>query len=96
MNLVRLTRKETKQVLTLCGLRFKAWVAARRMLKDGEILEMEQKCKVCLDNLIDSVFLPCGHMMTCITCGFKLVSWLGISCPICRKQIGGVAKIFRA
>ena len=91
-----MTRKDIKQVLALCGLRFKDWVAARRMLKDGEILEMEQRCKVCLDNMIDSVFLPCGHMMTCIICGFQLVSWLGVSSPICRKQIGRVAKIYRA
>ena len=75
---------------------FKELVAARRMLKDGEILENEQKCKVRLDNMIDSVFLPCGHMMTCIICGFQLVSWLGVSSPICRKQIGRVAKVYRA
>ena len=54
MNLARLTRKEIKQVLALCGLRFKDWVAARRMLKDGEILEKEQKCKVCLVGIMKS------------------------------------------
>ena len=96
IDLARLTRKEIKQVLALCGLRFKDWVAARRTSKDGEIMEKEQRCKVCLDNMIDSVFLPCGHMMTCIICGSNLVSWLGVSCPICRKQIARVAKIYRA
>ena len=98
LDLAKLTKKEFKKMLKLCGVQFETGVTARRMLllQGGEIPEKDPKCKVCLDNNIDSVFLPCGHMMTCITCGFKLVSWLGISCPICRKQIGGVAKIFRA
>merc|ERR1712223_2176678 len=94
-DLAKLTKKEFKRMLKLCGLQFKTGVTARRMLllQGGEILEKEPKCKVCLDNNIDSVFLPCGHMMTCIQCGSKLVN-----CPICPNmpRLAMVNKIYRA
>ena len=89
--LARLTSKEIKQVLALCRVSFKDRVAARRSLEEGEILKEEQKCKVCANNLIDSVFLPCGHIMTCTLCGLQLVN-----CPICKKRIAKVKKIYRA
>merc|ERR1711962_1630881 len=91
LDLDRLTSKEIKQVLTLCGVSFKERVAARRTLEEWEILKEKQKCQVCTNNLMDSVFLPCGHMMTCTCCGLKLVN-----CPICKKKIAKVKKIYRA
>jgi len=95
LDLAKLTKKEFKRMLKLCGLQFKTGVTARRMLllQGGEILEKDPKCKVCLDNNIDSVFLPCGHMMTCIQCGSKLVN-----CPICPNmpRLAMVNKIYRA
>jgi E3 ubiquitin-protein ligase XIAP/baculoviral IAP repeat-containing protein 2/3 len=56
----------------------------------GTILEKEHKCKVCMERMIDCVFLGCGHLMACTCCGQKLVS-----CPICQKRIVRVAKIYR-
>merc|ERR1711962_762649 len=91
LDLDRLTSKEIKQVLALCGVSFKDRVAARRTLEEQGILKEKQKCQVCTNNLMDSVFLPCGHMMTCTCCGLKLVN-----CPICKQQITKVSKIYRA
>merc|ERR1712012_1138255 len=92
---VKLHKKEFKKMLDLCGVQFKTGVTARRMLllQGGQIPEKDPKCKVCLDNNIDSVFLPCGHMMTCIQCGSKLVN-----CPICPNmpRLAMVNKIYRA
>ena len=95
LDLAKLTKKEFKKMLKLCGVQFETGVTARRMLllQGGEILERDPKCKVCLENNIDSVFLPCGHMMTCIQCGSKLVN-----CPICPNMptLAMVNKIYRA
>ena len=95
LDLAKLTKKEFKKMLKLCGVQFKTGVTARRMLllQGGQIPEKDPKCKVCLDNNIDSVFLPCGHMMTCIQCGSKLVN-----CPICPNmpRLAMVNKIYRA
>merc|ERR1712107_21026 len=91
----KLTKKEFKKMLKLCGVQFETGVTARRMLllQGGEIPKKDPKCKVCLENNIDSVFLPCGHMMTCIQCGSKLVN-----CPICPNmpRLAMVNKIYRA
>ena len=38
-----------------------------------------EECKICYDKVIDSVFVPCGHVAACITCADKLEA-----CPICQ------------
>ena len=49
-----------------------------------------EECKICYDKVIDSVFVPCGHVAACITCADKLEA-----CPIC--QVVCVAfKMFHA
>jgi len=88
--MMKLTTQQIKQVLTLCGIGFKDRVSARRRIEEGTIMEKENKCKVCMERVIDSVFLSCGHLMACTCCGQKLVS-----CPICQKRIIRVAKIYR-
>ena len=88
--MAKLTTQQVKRVLTLCSIGFKDRVSARRRMEEGAILEKELKCKVCMERVIDCVFLSCGHLMTCTCCGQKLVS-----CPICQKRIVRVAKIYR-
>ncbi|XP_065347242.1 baculoviral IAP repeat-containing protein 7-B-like isoform X2 [Cloeon dipterum] len=39
-------------------------------------------CKVCLDEDVGVVFLPCGHLVTCVQCAPNLSL-----CPVCRKEI---------
>ncbi|KAK3594451.1 hypothetical protein CHS0354_015450 [Potamilus streckersoni] len=46
-------------------------------------------CKICLDNTISVVFLPCGHLVTCSDCAPAMRK-----CPICRTLIKGTVKIF--
>lgn len=46
-------------------------------------------CKVCLDNDVGVVFLPCGHLVVCIQCASGLSN-----CPICRKEILGNARTY--
>ena len=89
-DMMKLTTKQIKQVLNLCGVGFKDRVFARRRLEESAMLEKEQKCKVCMEKVVDCVFINCGHLMTCTCCGDKLVR-----CPICQKKIARVAKIYR-
>lgn len=39
-------------------------------------------CKICLDNKVSVVFLPCGHLVACKQCSRALRK-----CPICRQNI---------
>lgn len=45
-------------------------------------------CVICLEAPRDAVLLPCGHVMTCMSCTEKLESRV---CPMCRKAIKQVA-----
>ena len=46
--------------------------------------EEERLCKICMENQISFVFIPCGHFTTCENCAVN--GDLKI-CPMCRKQI---------
>jgi len=48
-------------------------------------------CKICFENQVDTVILPCGHCCCCYFCleGMK-------DCPICRRPIDKLVKIFKS
>ncbi|XP_050679091.1 baculoviral IAP repeat-containing protein 7-B isoform X2 [Leptidea sinapis] len=57
--------------------------------KQGVSLEEENRqlkearlCKVCMDNEVSMVFLPCGHLVSCAVCSVALVA-----CPLCRAAV---------
>lgn len=68
---------------------------------DGESKEMrrnrlnssnEQRiCKICMDNEICMVFLPCGHLVSCPLCAPALRN-----CPICRTEVRGTVRSYLA
>ncbi|KAJ5272318.1 hypothetical protein N7478_007443 [Penicillium angulare] len=47
-------------------------------------------CQICYSEEQDAVFIDCGHVCSCVTCA-KQVDL----CPICRKSIKSVVKIYR-
>ncbi|XP_066505350.1 E3 ubiquitin-protein ligase XIAP [Hoplias malabaricus] len=47
-------------------------------IKTLEKLQREKLCKVCMDNDISIVFIPCGHLVTCKKCSDVVEK-----CPIC-------------
>jgi len=59
------------------------------MKDEIEKLQNERMCKICWENEVSVVFLPCGHLSSCSTCApaFK-------DCPICRRRIEQVVKTF--
>jgi len=61
-----------------------------------EIEAMKQKvdrheilCTICLRNQKNCVFLPCGHLYTCMKCSENLPT-----CPICRKIVKQKVRVF--
>ncbi|XP_071818505.1 uncharacterized protein [Apostichopus japonicus] len=55
-----------------------------RDLESQEIEKLREKnlCKICLDNDIEMLFLPCKHLVTCADCATRIDT-----CPICRTEI---------
>lgn len=52
-------------------------------------MEDSLKCKICMDAQIDTVFCPCGHMVSCSVCAASVDL-----CPICRGQIEHAQHVF--
>ncbi|GMH53652.1 hypothetical protein TrLO_g14319 [Triparma laevis f. longispina] len=48
----------------------------------------EDKCIICLDNVVDAKLRPCGHSATCRECTEELRG-RNEPCPLCRKKIAG-------
>lgn len=55
---------------------------ANKKAKDSSTsVSDENTCTICLDKPRESFFDPCGHILTCISCGTNCGS-----CPICNKE----------
>ncbi|CAN0395757.1 unnamed protein product [Laminaria digitata] len=49
-------------------------------------------CKICMDAIVDILFLPCAHQCTCERCGG---GYLGKPCIICRTTVEVVQKVIK-
>ena len=52
-------------------------------------MKEDRICKICWSNQVGVVFLPCGHLISCVNCSPKLKD-----CPFCRQFIKGKIKTF--
>ncbi|XP_078082206.1 E3 ubiquitin-protein ligase LRSAM1 [Mustelus asterias] len=50
----------------------------------------QSECVVCLERESQMIFLPCGHVCCCQTCGAELRT-----CPLCRKDIEQKIRMYR-
>ncbi|XP_063397612.1 baculoviral IAP repeat-containing protein 2-like [Mytilus trossulus] len=62
-------------------------LSVKSLEEENRNLKDQQTCKICLDEPVSIVFLPCGHMAACINCAPALRR-----CPICRAFIKGTVK----
>lgn len=53
--------------------------------------EADNECKICFDDEINTVLIPCSHAALCENCSKGLVT-----CPVCRTGITQVVKTFKA
>lgn len=65
--------------------------AAATTATSAAAIEEDRKtlCKICLDDTIGVIFLPCGHIVCCVTCAFSVNE----ICPICRGCIEKVTRV---
>merc|ERR1719334_1425455 len=64
--------------------------------EDFEFLEKEIRelrhqasCKICMENEVGVVFLPCSHLIACPTCATSFEN-----CPLCRRPIQQLLRTF--
>ena len=56
---------------------------------DDDLSLMPKHCKICLTREIQLIFLPCGHLVSCMECSSAISK-----CPFCRAKIKGSARAF--
>ncbi|XP_061345892.1 E3 ubiquitin-protein ligase APD2-like [Gastrolobium bilobum] len=54
---------------------------------------LQHLCVICFDAPKDCFFLPCGHCAACFACGTRIAAEAS-TCPICRRNMKKVRKIF--
>ncbi|KAL5550432.1 hypothetical protein UlMin_000608 [Ulmus minor] len=65
-----------------------------KALGDGENSNNTRRlCAICFDAPRDCFFLPCGHCVSCFACGSRIAE-ADCICPICRRKMKKVRKIF--
>lgn len=57
-------------------------------LYDGKI------CVICYDGQRNCFFIPCGHCATCSICAQRITEGENKTCPVCRRSIHKVRKLF--
>ena len=57
------------------------------------VTEDEEKfnCSICMDAPVDCVLLPCAHVVGCLDCINSLSDMI---CPICRRSVHQVSKLY--
>ena len=62
----------------------------RRREQPGGADENAPPCRICMDALIDTALVPCGHIVACHVCAQELAR-----CPLCRAHIAMVLRTYR-
>lgn len=63
--------------------------AQNDLFEENKMLREQNQCKICMDNVINIVFIPCGHISSCGDCAKSMKK-----CPICRKNIERKVKTY--
>ncbi|KAL2346456.1 hypothetical protein Fmac_000456 [Flemingia macrophylla] len=60
----------------------------------SEELYDEKLCAICYDEQRNSFFVPCGHCATCYDCAQRIMEGESKVCPICRRLIHKVRRLY--
>lgn len=66
----------------------KTSVPKARLEQENAALKERTSCKICLQNIVSIVFLPCGHLVSCAQCAPALKV-----CPICRGPMKATVRV---
>lgn len=62
----------------------------------GTKTEASNLCCICLDNDVNSVLIPCGHLSLCYGCCEVQGRQEENLCPICRSKVDYFVKTFKS
>ncbi|CAE1237023.1 unnamed protein product [Acanthosepion pharaonis] len=70
-------------------------VDAAFFLPGVSYLNNDQDCAICMASVRDCLLCPCHHMVTCFVCSSMLLNKHD-GCPICRKDITEIVKVYHS
>ncbi|WJX15947.1 hypothetical protein P8452_06038 [Trifolium repens] len=62
----------------------------------SEELYNEKLCIICYDEQRNCFFVPCGHCATCYDCAQRIMDGESKVCPVCRRLIHKVRRLFNS
>jgi len=84
------TKKESMSAAQVTATPVKKKILKKRASSKAP---QENECTICMDSAVETVFVPCGHMVACSACGEQFKKK---ACPICRKKVKQVVRAFKA
>jgi len=82
------------RINTYQSLKNENWVARLYDYFDADVLvRRDKECVVCMENFVNTVLTPCGHICVCYQCSERLKP---LNCPICKFSIQKVIRTFDA
>ncbi|XP_045202705.2 baculoviral IAP repeat-containing protein 2-like [Mercenaria mercenaria] len=82
---------ETSKNLLKTENRSKHKSEKQRLLEENRTLRDLITCKICFDNDACVVFLPCGHLASCVECSKSLRK-----CAVCRTVVQATVRVYQA
>lgn len=70
--------------------------AASHSQNNSSSTSSQGKCVICLDERADHMAVPCNHVAFCQSCSTQSMTHSDRKCPLCRKDIDRISKIFLA
>ncbi|OAD59107.1 Apoptosis 2 inhibitor [Eufriesea mexicana] len=64
-------------------------INSKEIKEENRKLKEVRLCKICMDQEVAIVFLPCGHLATCVYCASSLTY-----CPMCQQEIKATVRTF--
>lgn len=61
------------------------------VLGEGEALDQQEACVICMDRQRNVVILDCGHICCCVECAQQVNN-----CPVCRRAIARLVPVFNS
>lgn len=82
----------TRRRMSVLYFRFLTFRIEKVELASSEfrnITYINSECNICLDNAINCVLIPCGHLCCCYACAMPQKI-----CPICRVELADKVKVY--
>ncbi len=72
-----------------CATTYVSSYEFQTLLRENQAMKDERMCKICMDNEVNIVFLPCGHLVSCQNCAPAIKK-----CAVCRSLIRGTVRTY--